>query len=264
MVKLIMTDIDGTLMQEGGACLDPEYYSVIRQLTERGIHFAVASGRHSVSVRRNFGPVLDCIWIVSQNGSVLEYQGKSMVTQPIPPEWAREFWKDLAACPPLDGIIDTADWSCAPFENTEMFRIVRDEYKFNIFATGSWDVIPEGSYSMMTIFHPENAEAFYKQTPLPAKWESRMDIISTGQYWIDCMMPGVSKGQALERLCGQLGISPSETIAFGDNLNDIPMLRAAGCGYAVDTARAEVLEAADKIIPGYRSNGVLEVLKKLL
>lgn len=58
-----------------------------------------------------------------------------------------------------------------------------------------------------------------------------------------------------------MGISREETIAFGDNINDIAMLEYAGKGYAVDTARKETKEAADEIIPGYAEDGVLKVLK---
>ena len=77
MIKLVITDIDGTLLDEGQTNLNPEYFDIIRKLTERGVTFAVATGRHAVSVKKTFGPVLDCIWIVSQNGSVIEHNGGS-------------------------------------------------------------------------------------------------------------------------------------------------------------------------------------------
>ena len=46
MIKLIVTDIDGTLLPEGTHSLDPEYFEVITRLREKGIQFAAASGRH--------------------------------------------------------------------------------------------------------------------------------------------------------------------------------------------------------------------------
>ena len=68
----------------------------------------------------------------------------------------------------------------------------------------------------------------------------------------------------MRSICEKLGISREETIAFGDNINDIAMLEYAGKGYAVDTARKETKEAADEIIPGYAEDGVLKVLKTFL
>ena len=79
MVKLIMTDIDGTLIPDGTMDINPEYFEVIEKLVEKGIIFVVASGRHMSSVKKVFAPVLDKIWVASQNGNVLTYHGKSRI-----------------------------------------------------------------------------------------------------------------------------------------------------------------------------------------
>ena len=65
MVKLIMTDIDGTLIPDGTMDINPEYFEVIEKLVEKGIIFVVASGRHMSSVKKVFAPVLDKIWVAS-------------------------------------------------------------------------------------------------------------------------------------------------------------------------------------------------------
>ena len=54
MVKLIMTDIDGTLIPDGTMDINPEYFEVIEKLVEKGIIFVVASGRHMSSVKKVF------------------------------------------------------------------------------------------------------------------------------------------------------------------------------------------------------------------
>ena len=61
-----------------------------------------------------------------------------------------------------------------------------------------------------------------------------------------------------------LGISPEETCAFGDNINDIAMLKDSGFSYAVANAREEVRMAAKAVCPSYAEDGVLSVLKTLL
>ena len=53
MIKLIVSDIDGTLTEDGGSSLDPELYEVILRLKEQGIYFAAASGRHATSIFSN-------------------------------------------------------------------------------------------------------------------------------------------------------------------------------------------------------------------
>ena len=71
-----------------------------------------------------------------------------------------------------------------------------------------------------------------------------------------------TKGKALLGLCRALDIDPSETMAFGDGLNDISMLRAAGVGVAMGNASESVKAAADLVTAGCDSAGVAEALMR--
>ena len=53
MIKLIATDVDGTLVKDGTMQIDPEYMTVIKELVQKGIIFAVCSGRQFISERRS-------------------------------------------------------------------------------------------------------------------------------------------------------------------------------------------------------------------
>lgn len=119
-----------------------------------------------------------------------------------------------------------------------MYKILADEYHFNVTGTGGWNQVPEEDFSMMTLYHPQSAENICKEL-VEDKWKGKLEFLTSGKYWVDIVMPEVGKGTALEEICSQLGISPEETIAFGDNLNDISMIQSAGKGYAVNTAREE-------------------------
>ena len=85
-----------------------------------------------------------------------------------------------------------------------------------------------------------------------------------GEEWVDFMDKSVDKGAALEFLEDYFGIAREETMAFGDNNNDIGMLQAAGISYAVENARDEVKKAADHTCPSYMEKGVYQIIKKLL
>ncbi|MBF0908870.1 MAG: HAD hydrolase family protein [Atopobium sp.] len=61
---------------------------------------------------------------------------------------------------------------------------------------------------------------------------------------MEILADGTSKGAALKWLCNHLGISTDNAAAFGDSLNDVAMLSAAGMGTAVANARREDFEAA--------------------
>lgn len=68
------------------------------------------------------------------------------------------------------------------------------------------------------------------------------DVITPDTGLIDIYAPGVSKARAIEELARQTGAT--RIVAFGDNLNDLPMLRAASIGVAVENALPEVKEEA--------------------
>ncbi len=73
---------------------------------------------------------------------------------------------------------------------------------------------------------------------------------------------GVTKGGALAELCGRLGVTFEEVMAFGDMPNDIPMLTWASTSYAVANAHPSVLAAADHVAPANHEDGVAAVLAR--
>ena len=73
-----------------------------------------------------------------------------------------------------------------------------------------------------------------------------------------------TKGEALSWLCSHLGISRADAVAFGDNINDIPMIEAAGTGVAVANAEDETKGAADAVCGANNNAGVGTFIMQLL
>ncbi len=82
-------------------------------------------------------------------------------------------------------------------------------------------------------------------------------------HFCEILNPAGGKEKALSWICDRLGIDHSETIAFGNGYNDVPMLAWAGLGVAVDGAVPEVVEVADRIAPAIEDDGVARVLEEL-
>jgi hydroxymethylpyrimidine pyrophosphatase-like HAD family hydrolase len=74
---------------------------------------------------------------------------------------------------------------------------------------------------------------------------------------------GVDKSSALDRLAAELGIDPTEAIAFGDNLNDIGMLRWAGRSFAMANADPTLFDIASDRAGHHEADGVAIVLEQL-
>lgn len=74
MIKLIASDLDGTLLLKGAQKLPPELFPIIKKLKEQGILFVAASGRQYPNMKRMFAPVAEDIGFVSENGGIALYQ----------------------------------------------------------------------------------------------------------------------------------------------------------------------------------------------
>ena len=82
--------------------------------------------------------------------------------------------------------------------------------------------------------------------------------------WLDINPEGVSKGSALELVRRRLHVEPADTVAIGDQRNDIEMLEWAARGVAMGQAPDEVKAAADEVTGTVEEDGLAQVLRSLL
>jgi Cof subfamily protein (haloacid dehalogenase superfamily) len=96
-------------------------------------------------------------------------------------------------------------------------------------------------------------------------WAGRLYAATSLPRYLEMTNPDADKRQALEFLCGRLGVSREETVAVGDGRNDQPMIEWAGLGYAVEGAPPEVVAAAGgRLVGPPGSGGVAELVDRLL
>ncbi|MFI3255787.1 MAG: HAD family hydrolase [Eubacteriales bacterium] len=263
MIKLLITDVDGTLVKESHNNLNPEYFTVITQLKAKGIQVVAASGRPLSSMERIFAPVASDIWFISDCGVTVKTGDQIVNHGIIPEDWRRELWHDISQVPTADGMLCGAEQIYIPKKDSPMCKIVRDQYEMSICYQNGWEDFPEEPCGKLSLFCPENVEALGRQY-LWEKWQDRLHLVISGEWWLDFTMPHVNKGYALEQLLQEHGYTPEEVLATGDNMNDIEMLTVAGTALAVSTAREEVKAVADRVIGSYEEDAVLEEWKKLL
>lgn len=83
-VKLIVTDVDGTLLNSSH-WLNPKFFDVFEQLHSAGITFVVASGRQYQNLREVFEPIEDRVYFAAENGSYVLFQEKEILSRTINP-----------------------------------------------------------------------------------------------------------------------------------------------------------------------------------
>jgi hypothetical protein len=141
--------------------------------------------------------------------------------------------------------------------------MLKNSYGFDIKTLDSFDHAPLDEVVKISLFHETDADSICRKSLIP-KWSDKFQMVCAGNQWVDCISHNSSKGNALHILQNQLGITPDETMVFGDNMNDISMLHCAKYSYAIGNAREEVKQEAAFVADTYANDGVLKELKKLL
>lgn len=262
MIKLIASDLDGTLLQNGAQELTPRAIGLIRELTERGIRFVAASGRQYENEVHLFEPIKDKISYIAENGSLCIHEGKVISRTIIDMELIHRIIEEVKQ----DGrfeILISKEHACYIENNDSVFvnhiiNVVKNTTKI---VEDVRNV--EGPILKIAIGNMKDGadviEGYLKH--LQNKFSSEIKVVTSGNIWIDFIAPGTNKGTALLKLLEVLKIKPEECMAFGDQRNDVEMLQAAGTSYAMANAISGLSEYSTHVTDSVE--GVLERLLSL-
>ena len=89
-------------------------------------------------------------------------------------------------------------------------------------------------------------------------------VVVSAKQWVDVMNPSADKGNAVRALQEELGVTREQTVAFGDFLNDVEMLEAAGMSFAMANSHPGVFDVSRFVAPANTEGGVITVLRHLL
>ncbi|MEG2700089.1 MAG: HAD family hydrolase [Hungatella sp.] len=261
MIKLIASDIDGTLVQDGGNQVNPELYDVILKLRKNGIQFAAASGRQWASIEAIFEPVQEKIFYLSDNGAYVGCHGRNLFLNTIDRSLLMEVVEDIRRMPELEVMVSGPDVVYMDTQNEEFVDWIVNSYKFQVKRVEDITQI-EDEFIKVSAYKKQGVQE--ATVDLRHKYGDRLKMTISGDMWMDCMESGVSKGQAIRILQESLDITPQETMVFGDQLNDIEMLQQAYYSFAVGNAREEVKAVARFTADTNERDGVLKILKQFL
>lgn len=261
MIKLIVSDVDGTLVEDGSADINPELFEVILKLREKGIQFAIASGRPWSSVEHTFDPVKKKIFYISNNGSYIGCHGRSLYTYTIDKKLAERVIRSVRRHPELELVYACAEGDYVDSKNEDLVRWLVDGYKFKLNRVEDLLDLEEPPVKI-SIYKPDGIEEATRF--VFDEFGTELKLACAGDMWMDCMALGVNKGNAVKTIQESLDIRPEETMAFGDQLNDLEMLDQAYYSFAVANAREEVRRAARFQADSNVNDGVLKILKYLL
>lgn len=164
MIKLIATDVDGTLVKDGTLLIDPEYMTVVSRLVDQGIYFVVCSGRQFSSEQKLFAPIKDRLLYISDGGTVVRTPEKILKTYPM----ETALWKSMCRMvhdelPSCDCFAATPDYCLAEDAGSRMFHWLRDSYGFDVRDVPDLSKVENEDIIKFTIYHQPPVKSFAPQ-----------------------------------------------------------------------------------------------------
>lgn len=261
MIKLVATDIDGTLIGDGENKLNPRMNELILLLKEKGIVFVAASGRQYPSIRKLFHEVQDEMIFVAENGAYVVCRGVEIDEVTMNRKLATKLIKEIRELEDCFLTVSVKEKFYVETKDEEFLDLLIHGYKNEVTIVD--DVLEyDLDIIKISIFKKDGADEIAKwMTP---EWEDKFKVVLAGHEWLDFMDLKVDKGNAIQKIQKVLNIGIDETIVFGDNINDLGMFKRAKDSYAVANARIEVREAAKHITDSNLNNGVIQILETLV
>lgn len=255
MIRLIASDIDGTLLPYGESVIPADIFDEIHRLEQKGILFCPASGRQYTSLRRLFAPVADKVPFLCENGAVVygpgspgPVLGKTVMDR----SQTERLCRQILALRGVEVLISGQDTSYLCPKEEEICGLMEGKGN-NIVLVPRPEDVPEDILKVAAYCPGRLEETWQTLSP---RWSGRFQVAVAGAEWVDFTV--ADKGTGLTQLCAALGVGLDEVMAFGDNFNDAPMLSAVGQPWLMEGADPALKER----FPHHCAN-VADVLRTL-
>jgi hypothetical protein len=276
MIRLLAIDIDGTLVNSRDELTAPTR-AALRRAADAGIRVVLATGRR-------YSRVLSLVEQLELDSPLVTASG-ALVKRPSDHVtlYRADFARD-ALCRTL-GVVSEAGFDALLYGDT-----FHQGYDFYCLRAPAGDQSELAEYFAL---NPDCHRVWPRMTSDPPQGvfagfamgtrEQMLDLHEKLQvglpgllythvlrspryrgYMCEIAPAGVTKWSGVLHLAESWGIRAEEICAAGDDVNDIPMIVAAGLGIAMGNAQAEVKAAADRIAPTHDDNGLVQVVDWLL
>ena len=262
MIKLICSDVDGTIVPDGSKDINPEYFDVILKLRAKGIQVAIASGRPASSISSLFKPIEEKIFFIPAGGSMISTCHRHLFVWGLPRETWQTMIRQVRQIPGMEIQLNGTKHSYLETRDEEFWKWVTEGY--GIEAERMEDLLQVDDEIVSVNFYNKDGLIDDLMKDFVEEWKDQYKIVRSGIVWLDVLRGDVNKGNAVAFLQDALGITPEETLAFGDQSNDVEMMQQAYYSCAVGNAVPATKAAARYTIDSCKDEGVLKVLKQLL
>ncbi|MDD6883718.1 MAG: HAD family hydrolase [Eubacteriales bacterium] len=263
MYRLIASDMDETLLDRQGR-ITPRTLRAVRRCMEAGALFSLSSGRMLEAMREQAKEIGVNAPMIMFNGAMIYDMAaeKTLFQRAIPADTARKICRMAEEMNLYIQTYPGEGYFCPEridltFSYEKRIRVQAQEVHMPLSKWVSQDAV-----KLLALGHDaqeiQQAMARFKEA-----FPQGVNFMCSHPTYLEIVAQGIDKGQAMDELAKAAGVDRAETLAFGDGQNDIPMLLAAGTGYAMADSAAAKIEGV-RIAPPFHEDGVAQVLEDLL
>lgn len=266
MIKLVLSDMDSTLVPMGAPHVSARTLVAIRALQAEGIEFAPSTGRGTTELAPFFlGDHRYFMTGILSNGKKVYVDGKVIESHLFRRddlvrlrELVRPYPQTFLALYPERTRVGNPVWTVGATE--EQMPRLGERYHFSPTAAEDVPTEPIVGCVVASDAGPEVVDEIMARvrTEIPA-----LDIVQQYPGWCDVLPHGVSKASGLEALIRALGVSRDEVVFFGDGDNDVTLLKAIPNGVAVANARPAAAAAARWHVGACEDDGVAKAMEQI-
>lgn len=266
--KLIATDMDGTFLQDDRNYDVARFDAALTEMESRGIKFVTASGNQYEQLRRYFEPVgADRITYVTENGALVIDEGKVLAEGVLPVEkidkviaWNKEQHG-------VDGNLIILSGVKGAYVSNRATQEIIDRAKLfypNVYQVEKFKEIDDDIFRVSFIWD-ESADVYEYIVKLREAFADEVHVTGSGFGSVDVLAGNVNKAHGLAELSIAWGIQPEDMVAFGDNGNDVEMLKYVGLGFVMPNAEPFMLNKfPNKALNDNNHAGVVETIEAIL
>lgn len=260
MIKLIVSDMDGTLVNDEKK-IDEDIYEILPKLKEMGTKFVVASGRQYPSLCNDFREHVKDVVICSENGAFIVDNGKELYAKCMTKEQVK---MSLDAAFAVEGMEPIVCAKYVTYTRDAGMKEFLESPKFNYkmaLVDDLYNIEDDIIKISMIVLNGEDTVAMFRK--VRAVLDESMNLVTSGEGCMDTGIYGVHKGAAVEVLQEMWGITPEETMAIGDQYNDVEMFTRAHYSFAMEGAVEGVKKKARFIAGSNNEGGVVKAIRKI-
>lgn len=269
-IKLIATDMDGTILDSQGLLDLPRLEKILDRLEEKGIRFVIATGNEIHRVRQLLGHLTDRVVLIVANGAKIfennqliqvETWDNELVEKALTFFKGQECQNQFVITSMNGGFVKegTIFTQLDKFMTPEMIELFYQRMNF------VEELHPElfgGVLKMSLVVGEDRMDQV--QEDFNQVFNGYVQAVSSGYGCLDIIQDGIHKAWALQELLKRWNIKSEEIMAFGDSENDVEMLELAGISYAMENADEKAKAVATDIAPANSQGGVYQVLEAWL